>query len=167
PGRTSAPSASISRAPRPSTAPTATTRSPSMATSAVRAGAPVPSRTVPPLMTSSWAGTSGGGGQHRRVDAVQLGDVVAEYGPGLLVGHAGGVLVEQLLGPRPRRVAVGEVVGPHQPLPVHRVGEAEGGPVILERDVDVVGEVLARQALQVGAGLEPVAVPVEGVVHAV
>ena len=41
-------------APAPSTRPTAVTVSPSMATSAVQAGAPVPSMTVPPRMTRSW-----------------------------------------------------------------------------------------------------------------
>ena len=56
PGVTMRPSASITwPAPVGSTSPTALTRSPSMATSANRAGAPVPSTTVPPLITTSWA----------------------------------------------------------------------------------------------------------------
>src|SRR5437762_10168692 len=49
PGVTYAPSASISRLPFASTVPTSTTRSPSIATSARRGGAPVPSTNVPPL----------------------------------------------------------------------------------------------------------------------
>src|SRR3954467_393192 len=53
PGLTTSPSASTSRAPRPSTFPTSVTRPPSTATSAVRASAPVPSTTVPPRITSS------------------------------------------------------------------------------------------------------------------
>src|SRR6476646_7967428 len=53
PGVTSMPSASISRRPRVSTRPSSTIRPPSTATSAVRAGAPVPSTTVPPRITSS------------------------------------------------------------------------------------------------------------------
>src|SRR3954452_11758582 len=53
PGGTRAPSASTSRVPVPSTAPTSVTTPPVMATSAVRAGAPVPSTTVPPRITRS------------------------------------------------------------------------------------------------------------------
>ena len=53
PGVTMQPSASIVRRPSPSTRPTATTRSPSMATSATCAGAPVPSTTEPLRMTRS------------------------------------------------------------------------------------------------------------------
>src|SRR3546814_5691516 len=108
-------------------------------------------------MTRSWLATSGGGGEGGRVDAVETCDVVAQDRLRLLVAQLGGVLVEQLLGPRADGVAVREVVCPHQPLPVHRIGEAERGPVVLERDVDVVGEVPARQAGQVGGGIEPVA----------
>src|SRR5262245_26214768 len=55
PGVTSRPSAATSRWPRPSTAPTSVMRPPVMATSAVRAGAPVPSITVPARMTTSWS----------------------------------------------------------------------------------------------------------------
>ena len=54
PGVTSLPSASMtSAAPDASTSPTATMRSPSIATSARTAGPPVPSTTVPPLITRS------------------------------------------------------------------------------------------------------------------
>src|SRR5262245_53161148 len=56
PGVTSAPSAgTVSRA-RPSTAPTSVMTPSVIATSAVRAGAPVPSTTEPPLMTRSCTG---------------------------------------------------------------------------------------------------------------
>src|SRR6476646_2222942 len=55
PGVTSSPSAATSRRPRPSTAPTSVMRPAVMATSAVRAGAPVPSITVPARMTTSWS----------------------------------------------------------------------------------------------------------------
>src|SRR3954451_12367717 len=53
PGVTSAPSASMVRRAAPSTAPTSVTRPSVIATSAVRAGAPVPSTTVPPRITRS------------------------------------------------------------------------------------------------------------------
>ena len=56
PGVTVRPSASMTRpAPPASTSPTAVIRSPSTATSARRAGAPVPSTTVPSLITRSCA----------------------------------------------------------------------------------------------------------------
>src|SRR4051794_34444739 len=55
PGVTSSPSAATSWRPRPSTAPTSVMRPAVMATSAVRAGAPVPSITVPARMTTSWS----------------------------------------------------------------------------------------------------------------
>src|SRR3546814_8318019 len=75
-------------------------RSPSTATSAVIGAPPVPSMTVPPRMTRSWLATSGGGGEGGRVDAVETCDVVAQDRLRLLVAQLGGVLVEQLLGPR-------------------------------------------------------------------
>src|SRR5947207_12505172 len=53
PGVTKAPVASTVRSAVPATEPTSTTRPSRMATSAVRAGAPVPSTTVPPRMTTS------------------------------------------------------------------------------------------------------------------
>src|SRR5690349_24909696 len=53
PGVTRRPSASISRSAEPSTRPTSVTMPSSIATSAVRAGAPVPSTTVPPRMITS------------------------------------------------------------------------------------------------------------------
>src|SRR3954470_10192486 len=55
PGVTSAPSASIVRAAEPSTRPTSVTTPPAIATSARRAGDPVPSTTLPPLMIRSWS----------------------------------------------------------------------------------------------------------------
>src|SRR5262245_40212177 len=56
PGATTRPPASISRAPRSRTSPTACTRPSAMATSARRPGAPVPSTTSPPRMTRSIIG---------------------------------------------------------------------------------------------------------------
>src|SRR3954449_9010341 len=53
PGVTIAPAASIVRFAPSSTLPTATIRSPSMATSPVYGAAPVPSTIVPPVMTMS------------------------------------------------------------------------------------------------------------------
>src|SRR5690349_24635600 len=59
PGVTSAPSALISRRPRPSLSPTCVMMPPVMATSAVRGGPPFPSATVPPRITRSKALTFG------------------------------------------------------------------------------------------------------------
>src|SRR3954471_10419899 len=53
PGVTIAPAASIVRLPEPDTLPTSVIRPPSMAMSAVNGSAPVPSTTVPPVMTMS------------------------------------------------------------------------------------------------------------------
>src|SRR5690349_12267649 len=64
PGVTSRPSASSSRVPRPSTLPTSVTTSPAIATSAVRAGAPEPSTTVPPRITRSCSAISAPSGAH-------------------------------------------------------------------------------------------------------
>src|SRR3546814_13338611 len=97
-------------------------RSPSTATSAVIGAPPVPSLTVPPRMTRSWLAPSGGGGEGGRVDAVETCDVVAQDRLRLLVAQLGGVLVEQLLGPRPGGVAVREVVCPPKPLPIRKRG---------------------------------------------
>ena len=85
----------------------------------------------------------------------------------LLVAERRGVLGEHLLAPRPRRVGVREVVGPHQVVPVHVVGVLERGPVVLERHVDVLGEVLARQLRELLARGQPVAVALVRVVHPV
>jgi tripartite-type tricarboxylate transporter receptor subunit TctC len=56
PGVTSAPSATISRRPRPALPPTWLMRPPSTATSPAKRGAPLPSTTVPPRMTRSCMG---------------------------------------------------------------------------------------------------------------
>ena len=53
PGATARPVASTSMRPRPSTVPTATMESPTMATSPVRGVSPLPSSRVPPRMTTS------------------------------------------------------------------------------------------------------------------
>src|SRR3954471_4482261 len=74
-------------------------------------------------------------------DAVQGSGVVVEDGGPLVVRQRPGVLGEQLLAPRPGRVGVREVVGPEQATPVHLVGLLERRPVVLERHVDVLGEV--------------------------
>src|SRR5579884_2203147 len=148
PGVTRAPSASTTRSADPVRRPTSTTTPSLTPTSALRLGAPVPSMTVPPLITRSSSAMCSSCGQRLGVDAVQVGHVLAQDGPTLLLGQGGGVLGQQLLRPRPGGVRVGEVVGPHEPAPVHGPGEAEGGPVVLERHVDAVGEVLAGQTGQ-------------------
>src|SRR5436309_2882142 len=118
PGATKAPLASTSRSPFPPTRPTSTILPSRTATSAFVSAAPVPSMTVPPRMTRSNSAMSNHSfvdRQFREIDVVQLGHVVAQDGPLLLLGEIHGVLLEQLLRPRPGRVAVGKVVGPHQP----------------------------------------------------
>src|SRR5207244_7217793 len=83
--------------------------------------------------------------ERREVDPVELGDVLAEDRAPLLRGERARVLGEQLLRPGPGRVAVGEVVRPHEPPPVHHADAAEGDPVVLEGRVDALGEVLRGQ----------------------
>ena len=60
-----------------------------------------------------------------------------------------------------------KVVGPHQSAPVHLIGRTESHPVVLEGGVDVLGEVFARQLLELDARCEPVAVALVGMVHAI
>src|SRR3546814_20808984 len=124
PGVTSAPSASISRAPVCSPRPTATMRSPSTATSAVIGAPPVPSMTVPHRLTRSWPATSGGGGEGRSVDAVELCDVVAQDRHPLLVAQLGGSLVTQRLEPRPAGLRWRSVVCPPHSCPAYFHGAA-------------------------------------------
>src|SRR5262245_21444792 len=59
-----------------------------------------------------------------------------------------------------------EVVSPHEPLDVAEILDLEGYPVVLERRVDALAEVLAGQPGE-GARRPPVAMAVPGVVHAV
>src|SRR3954452_11009037 len=68
PGVTSRPSASIVRLAVPSTRPSSVTTPPLTATSAVLAGAPVPSTTVPPRITRSCSGMSAPSGAQRGQD---------------------------------------------------------------------------------------------------
>ena len=60
-----------------------------------------------------------------------------------------------------------EVIGPHQPAPVHLVGRAKGHPVVLKGREDVLGEVFAGQLLELDAGGQPVAMAGVGVIHSV
>src|SRR6478752_5835948 len=68
PGVTSRPSASTVRSAEPSTRPTSVITPSRTPTSAVRAGAPVPSTTVPPRITRSWSDISAPSGAHRGQD---------------------------------------------------------------------------------------------------
>src|SRR5688500_12399425 len=68
PGVTSAPSASIVRFAAPSPCPTATIVPPAIATSAVRAGPPVPSMTVPPRTTRSCMAGLSADLRHERIE---------------------------------------------------------------------------------------------------
>ena len=69
---TSAPSASTVLRARPSTAPTSVTTPSVIATSAVRAGAPVPSTTVPPLITRSCITSPHGGHSRLREELLYI-----------------------------------------------------------------------------------------------
>src|SRR5882724_1257984 len=105
--------------------------------------------------------------ERREVDPVELGDVLAEDRAPLLRGERAGVLGQQLLRPRPGRVAVREVVRPHEPPPVHHADAAEGDPVVLEGRIDALGEVLRGQLRERLPRGQPVPVTLVGVVHAV
>src|SRR5262245_33034014 len=84
PGVTTAPSAAISRRPRAPIAPTSLMRPSEIATSATRAGAPVPSTTVPPRITRSCMASA----------------APSHAGHERYAEHAGGVLAQDLLGHR-------------------------------------------------------------------
>src|SRR5687767_529893 len=121
PGVTHRPSASMTRpASDGSTRPTSATRPSRIATSAVKAGSPVPSHTFPPRTTTSYAVTA----LSLSLDwgeTVEAGGVQAEE-PGAGVGlHAFGVLRELVDDTRVLRVAVREVRCPDE-----GVGAGEG-----------------------------------------
>src|SRR3954463_4128703 len=138
------PSASMTRVARSSTRPTAAIFPSRMATSAVRAGAPVPSTTVPPRITRS----NGDVIHLTRVEAVQratvcVGQVVVVLSQ--LVDHAGvlRVVVREVRGPdhpvgadqrseHPRRALTRIEADPALPLEVLLGGERHrcGGPVV-------------------------------------
>src|SRR6266511_5601439 len=86
------------------------------------------------------------------VDAVERGGILGEDRPALLVRQGAGVVLEHLLRPRPRGITVREVVRPHEPVPVQQVCGLERDPVVLERHVNVLGEVLGRQPRQLLTG---------------
>src|SRR5258705_7608588 len=151
PGATMRSVASIVRAARAETSPTATMRPPAIATSALDAGAPVPSTTVPPRM--------------RRSQSIEPRDVVVQDRIARRLRKVGGLLAQHVLRPRPRRVAVREVVPPHEALGVLEVDGLERRPVVLEREVDVLAERLRRQARELRGAHVLVALVV--VVHAV
>src|SRR5215468_8981995 len=173
PGATTWWRASItSRAAAPPSLPMALTRPSVTATSPANAGWPEPSTTRPFSITRSCViGVLLGRERARRswsrsLEAVELGHVVVEHEVALLVRQVRGVLRQHGLRVRPRRVAVREVVRPHQPPDVAEVLHLEGHPVVLERGVDMLAEVLARQSDE-RPTLEPVAVALPRVVHAV
>src|SRR5262245_51455793 len=131
PGATTRSVASIVRSARADTSPTATMRPSFTATSARSPGAPVPSTTVPPRMTRS---------QSIEPRDVVVQDEIARHGR-----EPARLLAQHVLRPRPRRVAVREVVAPHEPLRVLQADRLERGPVVLKGQVDVLAEELRRQ----------------------
>src|SRR5262245_38574476 len=87
-----------------------------------------------------------------RAEPVELGGVVVEHEVALLRGQVRGLLGQHGLRVRPRRVAVRKVVRPHEPADVAEILHLEGYPVVLERRVDVLAEVLARHPGDPAAG---------------
>src|SRR5581483_399475 len=161
PGATTWSPASSVRSPS-SPEPIADTRPSVTATSARTPGAPVPSTTVPPRMTRS-AAMSGllsfGNREPVEPGGVAPDDVVTHVD-----GQVRGVLREDPLRVRERGVGVGVVARPQQPLVVEHVRDVERDPVVLEGEVHVLAEVLARHARHRRGRGEPVAVPDHGVV---
>src|SRR5262249_4651769 len=127
PGVTSRPSASSSRRPRVSTRPTSTITPSSIATSPARAGAPVPSTTVPPRITRSCI----------TLPSIQLLPEPREHGP------YGNAPQGAPPGDRPPSVLEREVV-PHEQIAdlplvlVHVVGCVELGPQLREQRLALV-----------------------------
>src|ERR1700676_1375211 len=95
---------------------------------------------------------------------IELGDVVVEDMVLLLFGQVRRMLLEQFLRPGPGRVAMREIVGPHQAAEVAHVLHLEGHPVVLESQVDIFAEVLTGHFRDSPRG-EPVTMAVVGVVH--
>ena len=84
----------------------------------------------------------------------------------LVFGEILRVLFQDLLRPRPGRIAMREIVGPHQAPDVAHVLHLERDPVILKRGVHILAKVLARHLRQRGAG-HPMAMAIVGVIHPV
>src|SRR5689334_2268629 len=136
PGATMRSVASIVRAARAETSPTATMRPSAIATSALVAGAPVPSATVPPRMTRS--------------QSIEPRDVVVQDRVARRLREMRRLLAQDVLRPGPGGIAVREVVAPHEPLGVLQVDRLERRPVVLEGEVDVLAELLRRKPRERG-----------------
>src|SRR5262245_45279173 len=134
PGATTQPVASLVRTARAATSPTATIRSPRMATSPGAPGAPLPSTTVPPRI--------------RRSQSIGPRDVVVQDEVPCRLRQRGRVLAQHVLRPGPGGVAVREIVRPHQAFRVLQIDRLERGPVVLEGHVDVLAEDLRRPSRQ-------------------
>src|SRR3984893_9696347 len=129
----------------------------------------MPART-PPARTASGAAYRAYSGPPPRAPAplqaqmIKLGDVIVEDLVLLLFAQVGRMLLEQFLRPGPRRIAMREIVGPHQAAEVAHVLHLEGHPVVLEGQVDIFAEILTGQLRDRPRG-EPVAMAVVVVVH--
>src|SRR5215472_1763 len=79
---------------------------------------------------------------------IQLRHVVVADPVALLLGQPLRLLVEHSLAVGPGRIRVREVARPQQPAHIDEVLRLERHPVVLERRVDVLGEIFARQLLE-------------------
>ena len=82
------------------------------------------------------------------LQVVQLCHVIVEDKVFLLLAQMRGTLFQQCLRIRPRGVTVGEIIGPHKATDIAEVLHLEGDPIVLERHIDVLAEILARHFRQ-------------------
>ena len=75
---------------------------------------------------------------------IQLRDVVVQDVILVRLAEARGMLLEDLLRPRPGRITMREVIGPHEAPHVAHVLHFEGDPVVLKCGVHVFAEILTR-----------------------
>src|SRR5262249_51813476 len=85
----------------------------------------------------------------------------------LVVGYAAEVPFDHFTGVRPGRVGVGIVACPHQLRYADAVARLDGDGVLLEREVRVRSDVVARTTANGDIGAEPVPMALEELIQAV
>ena len=73
---------------------------------------------------------------------IQIRDVVVQDEILLVLSHPGGLLFQDVLRPRPGRIAMREIIRPHQALDIAQVLHFECYVVVLEGSIYVLAEIL-------------------------
>lgn len=75
----------------------------------------------------------------------ELGRILTHNILPLLLSEIHSVLRQQLLGPRPGGICVGEVTGPQELFVRHLMQGIEGGEIVLERHPDIALDIFTGQ----------------------